>query len=73
MKAEDLFEKVTADLVTAIEDGAKDWRMPWHRLAASGLPRSVDGRPYRTGALRVSERRESEWCGRVMSGVVGAL
>jgi len=47
MKAEDLFEKVTADLVAAIEDGARDWRMPWHRLAAGGLPRSVDGRPYR--------------------------
>jgi antirestriction protein ArdC len=46
MKAEDLFEKVTADLVEAIEDGARDWRMPWHRLAAGGLPRSVDGRPY---------------------------
>jgi len=47
MKAEDLFEKVTADLIAAIEDGAKDWRMPWHRLAASGLPRSVDGHAYR--------------------------
>ena len=47
MKAEDLFEKVTADLIAAIEDGAKDWRMPWHRLGASGLPRSVDGRAYR--------------------------
>ena len=47
MKAEDLFEKVTADLVAAIEDGARDWRMPWRRLAAGGLPRSADGRPYR--------------------------
>lgn len=47
MKAEDLFEKVTADLVAAIEDGARDWRMPWHRLAAGGLARSADGRPYR--------------------------
>lgn len=47
MKAADLFAKVTADLVAAIEDGARDWRMPWHRLAAGGLPRSADGRPYR--------------------------
>ena len=47
MNASELFEQVTADLVAAIEDGAKDWRMPWHRLAAGGLPRSVDGRAYR--------------------------
>lgn len=47
MKANELFEQVTADLVTAIEDGASGWRMPWHQLAAGGLPRSVDGRPYR--------------------------
>ena len=47
MNASDLFEKVTADLVAAIEAGAKDWEMPWQRLAAGGLPRSVDGRAYR--------------------------
>lgn len=47
MNAEDLFEKVTADLIAAIEDGARDWHMPWHRLGATGLPRSVDGHAYR--------------------------
>ena len=46
MKAQDLFEKVTADLITAIEDGASGWRMPWQCLAG-GTPTSVDGRPYR--------------------------
>lgn len=46
MKAQELFEQVTADLVAAIEEGAGNWRMPWRRLGA-GLPRSVDGRPYR--------------------------
>jgi antirestriction protein ArdC len=46
MKAQDLFEQVTADLVAAIEAGATDWQMPWRRLGA-GLPRSVDKRPYR--------------------------
>lgn len=46
MKAQDLFEQVTADLVAAIEAGASDWQMPWRRLGA-GLPRSVDDRPYR--------------------------
>lgn len=47
MKANELFEKVTTDLVTAIQEGASGWRMPWHRLAAGGLPRSSDGRSYR--------------------------
>jgi antirestriction protein ArdC len=47
MKANDLFEKVTNDLVAAIQSGAKDWQMPWHRLGFAGLPHSVDGRPYR--------------------------
>ncbi|MEK7424518.1 MAG: zincin-like metallopeptidase domain-containing protein [Actinomycetota bacterium] len=47
MKAEDLFERVTVDLIAAIEDGAKEWRMPWHRLGDTGLPRSADGRAYR--------------------------
>lgn len=47
MKAQELFEAVTADLIAAIEDGAKDWRMPWQRLGTTGLPRSADGRAYR--------------------------
>ena len=37
MKAQELFEQVTADLVAAIEAGASDWQMPWRRLGA-GLP-----------------------------------
>lgn len=47
MKANDLFDKVTSDLVEAIEAGARDWTMPWQRLGSGGLPHSVDGRPYR--------------------------
>ena len=47
MHAEDLFEKVTAELVAAIEAGAGGWQMPWRRLGAVGVPRSIDGRPYR--------------------------
>jgi antirestriction protein ArdC len=47
MKASELFEQVTTDLVAAIEAGASDWRMPWQRLATAGVPRSVDGRSYR--------------------------
>ena len=47
MSASDLFEKVTADLVAAIEEGASGWQMPWHQLPVGGTPRSIDGRPYR--------------------------
>ena len=54
MNATELFEKVTDDLVAAIEEGASGWRMPWQRFAA-GLPVSVDDRPYR-GLERVGPR-----------------
>lgn len=47
MKVKDLFEKVTTDLIAMIEDGAKDWRMPWHLLSTGGLPHSAEGRAYR--------------------------
>jgi antirestriction protein ArdC len=47
MKASELFEQVTADLVAAIEAGASHWRMPWECLATAGAPVSVDGRSYR--------------------------
>ena len=46
MKAQELFEQVTEDLIEAIESGASDWRMPW-RCLGQGIPISVDGRPYR--------------------------
>ena len=47
MNANDLFESVTNDLIAAIERGASGWTMPWQQLAATGIPRSADGRPYR--------------------------
>lgn len=51
MRAEDLIERVTNDLIAAIENGADTWQMPWHTIATNAQPRSVDQRPYRTGAL----------------------
>ncbi|MGE3836088.1 MAG: ArdC family protein [Acidimicrobiia bacterium] len=47
MKANDLFDTITDQLVADIEAGAGTWRMPWHSLADAGTPTSVDGRPYR--------------------------
>lgn len=47
MKADTLFETITDELIAAIEDGAGEWRMPWHTLADAGTPTSADGRAYR--------------------------
>lgn len=47
MKADELYETVTAQLIAEIEAGAGDWKMPWHSLGVSGLARSIDERPYR--------------------------
>ena len=63
MRVDELFEKVTAELVTAIEAGASGWRMPWHTLTTT--PRSVDGRPYRGWNQLVLGMSAAErgWCG----------
>lgn len=45
MKADDLFTQITNDLIRAIEEGAGEWKMPWHKLTRQ--PRSADGRKYR--------------------------
>jgi antirestriction protein ArdC len=47
MRADDLFETITDQLIAAIEAGAGEWRMPWHALADAGTPTSVDGHRYR--------------------------
>lgn len=48
MHANDLFATITAQLIDDIETGAAGtWRMPWHHLADTGTPASIDNRPYR--------------------------
>lgn len=43
----DIYSTITAQLVTAIEAGAGDWRMPWHHRGAPVMrPRSAAGRAY---------------------------
>jgi antirestriction protein ArdC len=44
-KADTLFERVTADMIAAIEAGAGTWEMPWMRLARQHV--SIEGRAYR--------------------------
>ena len=46
-KADALFERITDQIINAIEAGAEDWKMPWQAIAAAGTPVSIDGRPYR--------------------------
>ncbi len=47
MQAQELFETITHQLIADIEQGAGDWTMPWHQLAASSPAQSIDGRSYR--------------------------
>lgn len=47
MKAQELFEKITDRIIADIEAGAGEWRMPWTKIAESGIPQSAVGRPYR--------------------------
>lgn len=47
MRADTLFETITDQLIAAIEAGAGDWHLPWHTLAETGAPESVDGHRYR--------------------------
>ena len=45
----DLYQTVTDRIVSMIERGAGDWRMPWHATASGemDMPRNVAGRDYR--------------------------
>jgi antirestriction protein ArdC len=47
MKA-DIYQRVTQQIVAAIEEGAGQYRMPWHRRQGIGTPtNAVSGRAYR--------------------------
>lgn len=44
----DIYTKITNEIIQAIEAGAGDFAMPWHKQAYAGLPRNpVTKRPYR--------------------------
>jgi antirestriction protein ArdC len=47
MRADELIEQVTNDMIAAIETGADTWQMPWHTIATTAQPHSIDHRPYR--------------------------
>jgi len=36
----DIYTKITNEIISAIESGAADFEMPWHRQAHAGLPRN---------------------------------
>jgi antirestriction protein ArdC len=46
-KTDVLCERIAGRIVADIQEGAGEWKMPWHRLAVSGTPKSVDGHFYR--------------------------
>ena len=45
----DVYSRITAEIVSAIENGAGEWRMPWHHDGNSiARPRNVtSGKGYR--------------------------
>lgn len=45
--ANELFERITHELISAIESGTGKWEMPWTQLGAHLAPRNIDGRLYR--------------------------
>lgn len=49
MRTNDLFERITRQICAAIEAGAEDFSMPWHRWGeATGSPiNGISSRPYR--------------------------
>ena len=58
----DVYSRITDEIVAAIENGAGDWRMPWHHDGGSiARPRNVaSDKPYRginILALWVVDRR----------------
>ena len=58
---DDLITQVTNDLVTAIEAGADSWTMPWHTIATTAQPRSIDQRPCRGLNALVLHGAERGW------------
>ena len=67
----DIYDRITADIVSAIENGAGDWRMPWHHDGSSiARPKNVTSdkgyRGINVLALWVAARRCS-----YMSGIWG--
>jgi antirestriction protein ArdC len=57
----DIYTKITNEIISAIETGAGDFEMPWHRQAEAGLPRNpVTKKLYRginTLALWIIRRK----------------
>jgi antirestriction protein ArdC len=46
--AEALRQRITDELIAQIEAGAGSWKMPWNRIAQSGVPMSLSsGKPYK--------------------------
>ena len=44
----DVYERVTSQIIEAIERGAGEWRMPWHKLTSASAPvNAVSRKPYR--------------------------
>lgn len=53
-----VYERITTEIITAIEAGASDFQMPWHRSGVAGLPKnaSTNARYYGINVLSLWAR-----------------
>ncbi len=67
----DIYDRITADIVSAIENGAGDWRMPWHHDGSSiTQPKNVaSDKGYR--GINVLALWAASRCSSYSSGVWG--
>jgi antirestriction protein ArdC len=49
MRASDLYERITRDIIASVEAGASEFNMPWHRwVESTGSPvNAITNRQYR--------------------------
>ena len=47
MNRSDVYESVTNRIIETIEQGAKDWQIPWHRSGVSRPANAFTNKPYR--------------------------
>ena len=70
MNRSDVYESVTNRIIETIEQGAKEWHMPWHRSGVSRPLNALTKKSYRGVNVGPGEgsagytflRRESGYC-----------
>lgn len=67
LKREDIYTRITNEIIKAIEAGVCDFRMPWHQFASRGLPRNAVTQSYYHGVNTLTL-----WCTSYLRGYTSA-